>query len=174
MKFREDIEEYWGLSLVGDNQDKVRKEGGYTMREPYLHTKAIINHFIRNPDPLVVPVYSFEELEATTDNQYGTYRYAYTMKRLGILSPDERRIIDEFHNWDSEVQQDAHQEWFRIGWREYRNLMNFMNVIHRQKRYRDPHSGNFLKDENNDYKIIDLEGFSTYPLDQAINDWITR
>lgn len=173
MNFREDIEEYYGLTLVGD-KDKVRKEGCFTTRECYLHTKAVINHFIRCPDPLVVPVYSFEEIEATTDNQYGTYRYAYVMKRLGMLDNDERRIIDEFHYWDSEVSVDHHNEWFRTGWREYPSLMNFMNIVHRQKRYRDTHGGNFLKDENGDYKIIDLEGFSTYPLDQSINDWITR
>lgn len=173
MNFREDIEEYYGLTLVGD-KDKIRKESFFTTRECYLHTKAVINHFIRCPDPLVVPVYSFEEIEATLDNQYGTYRYAYTMKRLGMLDSDERRIIDEFHCWDSEVAEDHHNEWFRKGWREYPTLMSFMNVVHRQKRYRDANDGNFLKDENGDYKIIDLEGFSTYPLDQRINDWITR
>lgn len=174
MNFRQDIEEYYGLTLVGDDKSKVRKEGSFTTRDCYLHTKAVINHFIRCPDPLVVPVYSFEELEATTDVQYGTYRYAYTMKRLGMLDTDERRIIDAFHSWDSEVARDHHDEKFRMGWREYPALMDFMNIVHRQKRYRDLHSGNFLKDEKNEYKIIDLEGFSTYPLDQAINDWITR
>jgi hypothetical protein len=174
MKFRNDIESYYGLTLVGEDKTRVRKEASFSTRECYLHTKAVINHFIRNPDPMVVPIYSFEEIEATTDNQYGTYRYAYTMKRLGMLDSDERRIIDEFHAWDSEVDRDHHSEWFRLGWKQYPTLMDFMNVVHRQKRYRDLHGGNFLKDENNDYKIIDLEGFSTYPLDQAINDWITR
>jgi hypothetical protein len=174
MKFRDDIESYYGLTLVGEDKARVRKEASFSTRECYIHTKAVINHFIRNPDPLVVPIYSFEELEATLDNQYGTYRYAYTMKRLGMLDSDERRIIDEFHSWDSEVDRDHHSEWFRLGWKQYPTLMDFMNVVHRQKRYRDLHGGNFLKDENNDYKIIDLEGFSTYPLDQAINDWITR
>lgn len=172
MNFRENLEEYYGLTVIDGN--KVRKESCYSTRDCYLHLKAVVNHFIRCPDPMVVPVYSFEELEATTDNRYGTYRYAYTMKRLGMLDTEERRIIDEFHSWDSEVDRDNHNEWFRLGWAHYPSLMNFMNVVHRQKRYRDLHGGNFLKDEKNEYKIIDLEGFSTYPLDQAINDWITR
>ncbi len=172
MKYNQNIESYYGLTLVGE--DRVRKEAAFTTREAYLHTKAVINHFIRIPDPMVVPVYSFEELEAHLDCQYGTYRYAYTMKRLALLDYDEKRIIDEFHSWSSEVERDHHNEWFRRGWREYPQLMDFMNVVYRQKRYRDLHGGNFLKDENGDYKIIDLEGFSTYPLDQSINDWITR
>lgn len=166
------LESHYGLSLV--NEQRVRKEYSFTTLDCYLHTKAVINHFIRNPDPMVVTVYSFEEIVATLDCRYGTYKYAYEMKRLGMLDYDEKRIIDEFHDWDSEVQLDHHNEWFRRGWREYPKLMNYMNDVYRQRRYRDRHSGNFLKDENGDYKIIDLEGFSTYPLDQKINDWITR
>lgn len=172
MRYDPNIESHYGLSLV--NYHRVRKEASFSTRECYLHTKAVINHFIRNPDPLVVEVYSFEEIRATLDCQYGTYLYAYEMKRLAMLDHEEKRIVNEFHDWDSEVDRDHHNEWFRMGWREYPNLMNYMNVVYRQKRYRDLHSGNFLKDENGDYKIIDLEGFSTYPLDQEINNWITR
>lgn len=163
---------YPGIEVVENN--RVRKESSFTTKENYVHTKAVIQHFIRNPDPLVVPVYSFEEIEATLDNRYGTFIYAYTMKRLFALDYCERRIIDEFHYWDSEVAKDAHQEWFQRGWREYPALMDYMNIVTRQRRYRDKHGGNFLKDENGDYRIIDLEGFSTYPLEQEINDWITR
>lgn len=172
MRYDNNLPAHFGLTLVSDS--RVRKEASFTTREAYLHTKAVINHFIRYPDPMVVEVYSFEEIEATLDNKYGTYVYAYEMKRLAMLDYEEKRIINEFHDWDSEVQRDHHNEWFRKGWREYPNLMNFMNTVYRQKRYRDLHGGNFLKDENGEYKIIDLEGFSTYPLDQAINDWITR
>lgn len=170
MKFNHSLP--WGLELIDGN--RVRKESSFTTREAYVHTKAVINHFIRNPDPLVVPVFSFEEIQATLDCHYGTYTYAYVMKQLSMLDWEEKRIIDEFHCWHSEVNRDHHNEWFRKGWKEYPALMDFMNIVYRQKRYRDLHSGNFLKDEDGTYKIIDLEGFSTAPLDQAINDWITR
>lgn len=172
MEYESDLERYYGLSLVDPH--RVRKENSFTTLECYLHTKAVINHFIRNPDPLVVPIYSFEEIVAHLDCRYGTYTYAYEMKRLGMLDYEEKRIINEFHEYDSEVLCDNHLEWFQIGFRYYPRLMEFMNTIHRQKRYRDCNDGNFRKDENGDYKIIDLEGFSTYPLDQKINDWIKR
>lgn len=172
MRYDPKIESHYGITLVTPH--RVRKEACFGTRECYLHTKAVIEHFIRNPDPMVVPVYSFEEILATTDNAFGTYSYAYEMQRLGMLDHYERRIINEFHEWDSEVDRDNHLENFRVGWNAYPRLMEYMNTIYRQKRYRDVHSENFGVDEQGNYRIMDLEGFSTYPLDQSINDWITR
>jgi hypothetical protein len=62
-----------------------------------------------------------------------------------------------------------------FGWKEYPKLMNFINTVFSQKRYTDIHSGNFMKDEDGEYRIIDLEGFSGgAPLNQPKNDWIIR
>jgi hypothetical protein len=58
--------------------------------------------------------------------------------------------------------------------KEYPDLAAFMDEVLRQGRYRDVHSGNFLKDEDGSYKIIDLEGFINTPLSRGDNDWITR
>lgn len=154
------------LKLVSDGV--IRKTCASYSR---AYTKAVsdlINYFIDNPSNLVVPVYSFNvniiNFDAT--REYGIdeedilyhAEYSYDMKRLCILSGDEKLIIREAfktlnssEEYDNEVIIDAKKD--------YPQLIEFMREVLFQDIYWDLHDGNFLKDEVGDYKLCDIEGF---------------
>lgn len=177
LKYDENVESRYGIKLTNDQV--VRKEYAFGDRESFELIRRLCNHFINNPDPMVVPVLSFEVLEETTTNEkerWGTFKYAYEMKRLFMLTSDEKTIIETcirrfWSSRDLKTDPDVKMEMAR---KENLKLVEFMDAVLRQGRYSDLHSGNFLKDENEDYKIIDLEGFMKYPADGAVNDWITK
>ena len=175
MKFDQNVEGRYGIKLV--DEFTIRKEAHLSTRESFKYIQAVVNHFIHNPDPMVVPVYKFEVIESTDDDtRYGKYVYAYEMMRLGMLDEDERDVLDHaYRYYGKEIPADPIEESLRLGWKRYPKLMNFINTIFSQGRYTDIHSGNFLKDQDGEYRIIDLEGFTAFlPLDQEKNDWIIR
>lgn len=165
---------YPGLKLIGDHT--VRKEVTYTTLQGFLFQKALIRHFILHPDPMVVPVYHFEVLEnqpSTSGGSYGRFTYAYEMMRLGMLENDEKRIIEKAGSfrWMGHIP-DSELKLERKG---YTKLIEFMEKVISMGRYDDIHGGNFLKDNDGDYRIIDLEGFDGFrPLEDPRNNWITR
>lgn len=163
-KYDENIEQRMGITLVSDSV--VRKEYSYGSRNAFEWIQKLCNHLIANPDPMVVPVYKFEVLEIhdKPDSRWGTYRYAYEMKRLFMLNREEKELISTLvqTNGYNPVERDHPHEKIKRGWQEIPDLMNFMNQVFADKQYNDIHNQNFLKDENGEYKIIDLEGFSEY------------
>ncbi len=172
MKYDPNIEGRYGIKLVDEH--RVRKEANFSTRESFEYIQAVVNHFIKNPDPMVVPVYSFEVLQEPSD-RYGIFIYAYEMMRLGMLDNYERDILESCHAYyHTGIPYDVRNDLLARGWREYPKLMKFMNVVFSQQRYTDIHSGNFMKDQEGEYRIIDLEGFNGPPLSEAKNDWITR
>lgn len=175
MKYDPNIESRNGITLIDEH--RVRKEAQLSTREGFDYTRAVVKHFIRKPDPMVVPVYTFEVIEETPEKEsrYGTYIYAYEMMRLGMLSRDERAVIDvSYPYYHNGIPVDVKHDILQMGWRSYPKLLKFLNVVFQQQRYSDIHSGNFMKDQDGDYRIIDLEGFNGSPLNQPKNDWITR
>jgi hypothetical protein len=177
MKFDQNIESRYGITLV--DEFTVRKEAQLSTREGFEYIQAVVNHFIRNPDPMVVPVYKFEVIEATPEDEsrYGKYVYAYEMMRLGMLDQDERNVLDHSYQFINRkaIPSDTTITAIQHGWQACLNLMNFINTVFSQGRYTDIHSGNFMKDPEGQYRIIDLEGFSGgAPLNQPKNDWIIR
>lgn len=176
MKFDPNIESRYGIKLV--DELTVRKEAQVGSRETYEFVRAVINHFIRKPDPMVVPVYRFEAIEEKDEGvskRWGTYRYAYEMMRMGMLDRDERTVIDVAHPYyHNGIPVDVKHDILQMGWKSYPKMMKFLNKVFMQGRYTDIHSGNFMKDRDGEYRIIDLEGFGGCPLNQAKNDWITR
>jgi hypothetical protein len=176
MKFDNNIESRYGIKLV--DEFTVRKEAQLSTFESFEYIQAVVNHFINHPDPMVVPVYNFTVIEKTDekDSRYGRYVYSYEMKRLGMLDEDERAVLDNaYPYYHSGIPVDVKNPNLQRGWDQYPKLMKFINEVFAQKRYTDIHSGNFLKDEDGEYRIIDLEGYTGgVPLNQPKNDWITR
>jgi hypothetical protein len=176
LKYDENVEHgRYGIKLASDQV--IRKEYGFGDKESFELIQRLCNHFINHPDPMVVPVLKFETLEEPKEGRFGTFKYAYEMKRLFMLTHEEKDIIETCirsffnHSHDLKANPDARMQ---RAWRDNSKLVEFMQVVLKQNRYNDLHSGNFLKDENEDYKIIDLEGFMRYPANGTGNDWITQ
>lgn len=158
----------YGLEIISDSV--VKKTAECSLIESYIQCQRIINHFIKNPDPLVVPVYDCQPLGLVGDKWYS---YSYTMKRLGILSEEEKRLISLCVSFDSTrksylTRKPELIKEFELAKEALPTMYSFMSEVLSQSRYKDLHPGNFLKDEFDDYKIIDLEGFLVYPVDKDI------
>lgn len=164
-KYDENLDQRFGITLVSDTI--VRKEASYGSQNAFEWIQKLTNHLIANPDPMVVPVYKFEVLEIKQPNgsRWGTFRYAYEMKRLFMLDRAEKQLINDIIRADNyrPVDRVHHSPEITRGWRELPQLMEFMNRVLSDKLYTDIHNNNFLKDDDGSYRIIDLEGFSEYP-----------
>lgn len=179
MKFVE-LPTYHGLSLLSPN--RVRKEAMQGTLKGFKCISAIIQHFIIKPSPTVVPVFNFTVLEMrqdSHDSQYGTYRYSYDMARMYPLNADEKYIIESFRAYRhlTSLPKEAYIAYPKlIPLRaSYPLMFKFMSKVIREQRYTDIHDGNFMKDRERNYRIIDLEGFINYKgLDDPSNKWITR
>lgn len=145
----------YGLQIIDDKT--VKKTSQYSLFESVQQSEKVINHFINHPHSMVVPVYSYEYL-GQDDRKFFTY--SYSMKRLAILSDEERQIIHHCLCYRNQVTA-----ILELGQQYYPDLIKFMNTILDNDMYYDRHPGNFLKDEVGDYKIIDLEGFLSFPVD---------
>jgi len=99
------------------------------------------------------------------------------MERLGLLSKEERKLID-----DCGVAQDylgidfwsKSSEEFRFKFKDNPKLALFVQCLSEQGRYWDLHSGNIMMDMDGNYKVVDLEGFLNTPLELPENNWIIR
>lgn len=167
--------ERWGIKLLDDKT--IRKTASQN-RDCFKCVEAIANHFIKYPDPMVVPVYTFKVTERPEkeDVSYGVYRYTYDMKRLAVLSYDEKKLISQMNarKYYGESSQYVNMAFIERAKKDYSDLYDFMKEVYAQNRYRDIHDGNFLKDEDESYKIIDIEGFIYTPLSREENNWIKR
>ncbi len=159
------------VELLDDNL--IRKTGFWSTETAYLLQKKIIKHFIKYPDPMVVPVYQYSELGR---DRFKNYTYSYIMERCGILTSDERMFVDcvgdlwEKHGPRACVQPDpallSYQEKFPA-------LFEFLTTVVEQERYMDLHSGNVMMSEDG-YCLVDLEGFVRLPKDGVCNNWISE
>lgn len=143
-----------GIELI--KNDIVRKTVRFSSFYDFTKIKRICSFLTEYPSDMIVPIYSFTALK---NNSYG---YSYDMKRLFKLSDDESIIIEDVSNI-----------WFDLGRcpikiSDYYNkkiindnqkLINFLQNIVNHSKYRDLHSGNIMKDENSNFKLIDIEGF---------------
>ena len=164
MKYDDNLAQRYGITLVDDRV--VRKVSQYSQRQNFEFIRDLVNHLIQNPNPMVVPIYRFEVLEETTEKEnphWGTYKYAYEMMRLPMLDKDEKELITKVIGNYHPVPRDTVDPGFQRAWRGLPKLMEFMNKVLADGFYTDLHNQNFLKDEEGEYRIIDLEGFRTYP-----------
>lgn len=177
MKYADDIPA--GIELVSDTV--VRKHARFSNYEVdrLVIMQDLILHLMNQHEPMIVPVYRFEY----EGNKNSWHSYSYDMKRLGILSKFEKSLVDlvgdanSFGNptpYEFNVELRPDQADLMVkGWEKKPKLMMFLRDIILQDRYHDLHSGNIMMDENDDYKIIDLEGFIHGSLENRRYDWIT-
>lgn len=160
-QYDETVDRLYGIELVNDMT--IRKTAQFSHLPYFNWIQKLVNHLIANPDPMVVPVYRFEVLEDAPNagRSWGSFKYAYEMMRLPKLSNDEKDALNDIicNRWKD---QEAHPAVVRAR-REYPELYSFMMKVFDNGNYTDIHDGNFLKDQEGNYRIIDLEGFASYP-----------
>lgn len=149
------------------DEKTVRKTAITGLADIVQGVEGMCKHLIRHPDPMIVPVYDFQIDKAPNgNNTVGWYEYHYDMLRLGMLNEEERSLINLIDYTDQlNVIRVEHLR------KNYPALSVFMDEVLQLGRYVDIHGGNFLKDEDEAYRIIDLEGFMHFPLTNPINDW---
>jgi hypothetical protein len=176
IRYNDNFSELYGITLVSDRI--VRKTCVASTEDYYLFIKALCRHFMLRPDPMVVPIYDFQtiSIEALPGHRYGTYKYSYDMKRLGLLDKDERALINQVAHENSYYGRPATCDNPRLApyHKTHPRLLGFMEQVCQMKRYHDIHCGNFMKDEQEEIRIIDIEGFIDPPLDRVRHNWITR
>lgn len=166
------------LQLVGDSI--VRKTEHYASKHKLDYMWCLFNHFIIHPDPMVVPVVSYAILEKSSKYYDYDYGYSYDMIRLGLLSEQEKDIINEvgdlvdrhgskaFDHINDKLECRTIMEQAQ---KDYPNLLIFLKELVKIGRYHDLHAGNIMLDLDENYRIIDLEGFYT---GSDIPDWILK
>lgn len=149
---------------------KVRKTARCSMEHTLRFMDALVNHFIRHPDPMVVTVYQFQNLSMGSKIEY-----SYDMDLLGMLSDDEKTLVSHYGSLQDRYGRDAYMNSRMTGKeREYPSLFSFLKELTIQGRYHDLHSGNVMIDLDGNYRVIDLEGFHYQNLSHRENSWITR
>lgn len=108
----------------------------------FNHMEQIICNQIKFPNKDIVEVFNFKILRK--NEKENNFTYSYDMKRLGLLSKDERLFIDYGNPCELILPPDMSK------------LSDFLKRI--KEYYFDIHSGNILLDEDSSYKLIDLEG----------------
>lgn len=169
----------YGLKYVGDGYT-IRKTATCSGQMTLEFMQALCQHLIAHPDPMVVPVYQFQNLGSKAEHNY---QYSYDMMRLGELDTNERTIVWNVGNaWRAKVPKPTRQfgsfdeKVYSVSkaWDNYPELMKYLGKIVKQDRYHDLHGGNVMKGEEGNYFLIDLEGFLHTPLSLPSNNWIKR
>ena len=157
-KYDENVDRLYGIELVNDLT--IRKTAQFSSRNYFEWIQKLCNHLIANPHPMVVPVYRFEVLDVPQDNSnWGSYKYAYEMMRLPKLSGEEKNALNITL---SHRYRPDHPDLVPVK-RDYLAMYKFMQQVCDEENYTDLHDGNFLKDQEGNYRIIDLEGFARFP-----------
>lgn len=170
-----------GLEYVGDGWT-IRKTATCKGNETFKFISTLCRHLIAHPDPMVVPIYSFEYLGAYGDN---THKYQYDMRRLGDLCKEEIQAVWQVGEaWRAEspdparifVPKEVMKDYITTdqAWAKYPKLMNFLQEVVKLDRYHDLHGENVMMDEEENYRLVDVEGFLNNPLSNPSNTWITR
>lgn len=160
------------ITLINDKT--VRKTAFTSREDTYFYYKAIINHFINNPDPLVVNVANYQ---AYGKQSNGAYEYSYDMMRMCMLDQNEKNIIAQYffdYNGKEMFAESISLDQQIIDKKYYSELLKFLKQIYIDNRYNDLHYGNIMKNEIGDYCLVDLEGFNKYNYDMnhLDNAWI--
>lgn len=122
----------------------------------FYNVYKTVKHFIEHECSDVVPVY-----DISFEGDRRIIHYSYTMKRLCVLSSEEKTLIDAcFKIYSGPI--DLTDQRVIEGKENYPALFELCNRMITDNIYWDRHSGNILKDEVGDYKIIDLEGFNPF------------
>lgn len=165
---------HFGIKLLDDRTVEKTARAGTVEQRNFV--ERLCKHFIRHPDPMVVPIYEFEAIDRIDDDKrWGLFPYRYTMKRLGMISKDEKDIV-----WLSSLGLNGSRcnseemKTLNRASKRYPAMLSFVKKVQGMRRYRDFHDGNVLIDEEENYRLIDIEGFVYTPFDRPENNWITK
>lgn len=137
-----------GKPVVLLENNLIRKSEYYSMEDSFLFVEALVKRQIKNPDPLIVPVYNYNVFS----DPWHKYAIFYDMMRCGLLDKEERAMVDEVGcMWDDH----GHLLWdhFEAGTckrnsdklhsavKKLPALADFLKTVVRQNRYSDLHSG---------------------------------
>lgn len=150
----------FGIEVTSDRV--VRKHAMASTKEMFDIIQAICLHFLRHPNRLVVPIYAFEAT-CIPSSKYAAHAYHYDMMRMGSLTNDEKLFFGSYrYHANKEVD----------GYKNHTKLASFLDEVLAEGTYRDLHDMNVMKDEDDNYRLIDLEGFYLSPLEREENDWL--
>jgi hypothetical protein len=150
----------YGLEVISDRV--VRKHAMASTKEMFEIVQAICLYFIRHPSPLVVPTYAFEAV-GIPNSQYAAHSYHYDMMRMGTLTQEEKDFLSEY-------RYNRNKKDSKFSGRP--KMADFLDQVLAEGRYRDLHDGNVMKDEDDNFRLVDLEGFLLSPIDRKENDWL--
>lgn len=151
-----------GLTLVSDLV--VRKTSQYYSIIARNYIRDVVHYFEKNPCSYVVKAWNYKELPINKSNHY---TYSYDMERLGLISSEEKNIIAIIVKYEN-VSLSSYPQY----WSSHPSLMGFLQTVIEDGKYDDLHDGNVMIDTQENYRLIDLEGFIKYPLDTFKNDWL--
>lgn len=141
-------------------QDRIRKKGYTSLKSTVDFVQNLCQSLIEKPDPMIVPVYAFKYIGYNSNNGY--YSYTYDMLALGIISEQEKNVInlisDRWDRW-KELPSKTREQRVLDCWANHRPLMQFLEKVIKDNKYHDLHSGNIMMDLEENYRLIDLEGF---------------
>ena len=154
----------------------IRKKATCSLQSTVDFVELICHRLIEREDPTIVPIFNFKRLKPVG----GAYTYYYDMQALLMLTHDEQMaILDASASWEDEElypsqwqSSNLYHENLQKAWANCPLLMQFLDRLIKEDRYHDVHDGNIMIDEQDQYRIIDLEGFVWYPLDHPTNEWL--
>lgn len=141
-----------GLQLI--NEFCIRKTN--TIYEiNFKKLQSIIQSFIDHPNDDVVSISNFTYRNM---DDFERYEYSYEMQRLYNLNDEEKFIVDSSYDNLGEEWEDT-VFIIKAAKEHSPKLYNFLYRALYHLKYKDMHSGNVMKDNVGNYKIIDIEGF---------------
>lgn len=167
IKYNSNLPENRGLELIDDFT--VRKTAHLGTKGALDVIEAIVKFYEANPDPLVVKVNNFQYYGIRHKN---LYQYSYDMDRLGPLDNDEESLLTigfdaSWHGIDP-FDKSNFIYFDHVGYKkenvpklleDNKKLISFIRKVIDQNRYQDRHSGNVMRNSDNEFVLLDLEGF---------------
>lgn len=147
--------------IIEIDNSRILKRAECSSESTFAYMQALCEHLIRTPHPEIVPVLSFH----TVSKGFFHYRYNYTMQKMNHLSNFEKSVI---HIWSGindvadsvtpkKYTEEEAESITKAGLEYCPKLVNLMEDW--QHLYFDIHAGNIMKDDDGEYRLIDLEGF---------------
>lgn len=147
--------------IVEVDNFRILKRAECSTEKTYTFMKAICESLIRSPNPSIVPVLSFH----TVSKGFFHFRYNYLMQKLNPLSSFEKSVIEVWSGINDDDREDIPKYTPEqsdaislAGQEQCPKLLKLMDEW--RWTYWDFHAGNVMKDDDGEYRIIDLEGFS--------------
>ncbi len=98
------------------------------------------------------------------------------MELMGMLSEEEKTFISAVFGYCNESYSLSSSTNAKViaGRKDFPVLADFLDKVIIQNRYMDRHCGNIMMDCEENYRIIDIEGFMYGEFNSPCHSWITR